>query len=122
MKSKDIDIALHNDTDLFVECLKFTSGEKGFRTALIEKDYFCSLLLAYVFSEDTALVLKGGTSLNIIRIELFDTFRADSMSELRLRMIAYIRFDLIPVAFIVPYFFAGGTDGQHSAQCFDLCQ
>ena len=68
------------------------------------------------------IFFKAGTSLNIIRVELFGTFRADSMSELRLRMIMDIRFDLIPVALIVPYIFAGGTDGQHPAQCFDLSQ
>ncbi len=66
MKSQYLEITLHTDKDLFGECLKFTSGEKGFRTALIEKDYFCALLLAYLFSEDMELVLKGGTSLNKI--------------------------------------------------------
>lgn len=66
MKNQYREITLHADTDLFGECLKFTSGKKGFRAALIEKDYFCSLLLAYLFSEDTKLVLKGGTSLQKI--------------------------------------------------------
>ena len=56
-------LTLHHDQDFFVECLKFTSGGKGFRATLIEKDYFCSVLLAYMFSEDTELVFKGGTCL-----------------------------------------------------------
>ena len=44
------------------------------------------------------------------------------MAEFRLGMLAYIRFDLVPVPFVIPDFFAGGTDGQHAAQCLDLGQ
>ena len=55
MKSEYSKLTLHHDEDLFVECLKFTGGEKGFRTVLIEKDYFCSLLLVYLFSKETKL-------------------------------------------------------------------
>ena len=38
------------------------------------------------------------------------------MTEFSLRMIPDVGFDLIPVSFIIPDFFAGGTDGQQAAQ------
>ena len=35
----------HEDTDLFREALSFTQSETGFSARLVEKDYYCSLLL-----------------------------------------------------------------------------
>ncbi|MCX7428980.1 MAG: hypothetical protein NTW96_25560 [Planctomycetia bacterium] len=35
----------HEDVDLFREALSFTQSETGFSARLIEKDYYCSLLL-----------------------------------------------------------------------------
>lgn len=54
----------HLDRTLFVEALNFTSSKTGFRQALIEKDYYCSLILSYFFDSETNLVFKGGTCLN----------------------------------------------------------
>jgi len=54
----------HLDRTLFVEALNFTSSNTGFRQALIEKDYYCSLILSYFFDSETSLVFKGGTCLN----------------------------------------------------------
>jgi len=48
---------------LFVEALRFTAAETGFAARLIEKDYFCSLVLEYLAGTDDALVFKGGTCL-----------------------------------------------------------
>lgn len=54
----------HHDADLFAEALAFTSAQQGFVSALIEKDYFCSLVLAFLSAlPDTGLVFKGGTCL-----------------------------------------------------------
>lgn len=54
----------HHDAGLFAEALAFTSAQQGFVSALIEKDYFCSLVLAFLSaSSDTGLVFKGGTCL-----------------------------------------------------------
>jgi predicted nucleotidyltransferase component of viral defense system len=56
-------IALHEDVALFREALRFTAAETGFISRLIEKDYFCTLVLQYLCESDTALVFKGGTCL-----------------------------------------------------------
>lgn len=53
---------LHNDTGLFREVVSYTATEMKFLPRLVEKDYFCSLLLEYFFPLDT-LVFKGGTCL-----------------------------------------------------------
>jgi len=54
----------HHDAGFFAEALAFTSSQQGFVSALIEKDYFCSLVLAFLSAlSDTGLVFKGGTCL-----------------------------------------------------------
>lgn len=40
--------AFHADADLFREALNFTAARTGFVPRLIEKDYFCTLLLAHL--------------------------------------------------------------------------
>ena len=55
----------HEDTPLFKEMVLYTAGETGFNALLVEKDYFCSLILECLFAEkETALVFKGGTCLS----------------------------------------------------------
>jgi len=56
-------IRCHDDPPLFVEAIRFTAAETGFAARLIEKDYFCSLVLEYLAGVDDALVFKGGTCL-----------------------------------------------------------
>lgn len=57
-------IRLHDDTPLFREAIAFTAAKTGFDGQVIEKDYFCTVLL-----EDLALnggkdlFFKGGTCL-----------------------------------------------------------
>jgi hypothetical protein len=45
------------------EALRFTAAETGFIPRLIEKDYFCTLVLRYLCASDTTLTFKGGTCL-----------------------------------------------------------
>lgn len=54
---------LHDDKTLFLEALNFTAAETGFSARLIEKDYFCSLVLDHLRASDDQLVFKGGTCL-----------------------------------------------------------
>lgn len=56
-------IRLHDDPSLFREALNFTAAETVFPTRLIEKDYFCTVLLAYLASAGGQPVFKGGTCL-----------------------------------------------------------
>ncbi len=55
--------ALHEDLPLFREAVNFTASKTGFNPRLIEKDYFCTVLLAYLADRSGGLVFKGGTCL-----------------------------------------------------------
>jgi predicted nucleotidyltransferase component of viral defense system len=56
-------IRLHEDVALFRESLAFTAARTAFPAGLIEKDYFCTVLLACLGSVDGEHVFKGGTCL-----------------------------------------------------------
>lgn len=54
---------LFREVELFREALIMTQQQYGFPERLIEKDYFCSLLLELLNSAHGDLVFKGGTCL-----------------------------------------------------------
>ena len=55
---------LHKDVTLFREAVNFTAAQTGFHPRLVEKDYFSTVLLAYLSSRaGQQLVFKGGTCL-----------------------------------------------------------
>lgn len=57
-------IRIHRDNpELFREAIAFTAAETGFNQRLIEKDYYCSVLLKDLAALDSQLVFKGGTLL-----------------------------------------------------------
>jgi len=45
------------------EAIRFTGEETGFAPRLIEKDYFCSVILEALAEADVPLIFKGGTCL-----------------------------------------------------------
>ncbi len=62
----------HEDAGRFRDALMFTASETGFSERLIEKDYYCSVLLkdlAALFGQ--GLVFKGGTCLSKVHTEFF---------------------------------------------------
>jgi predicted nucleotidyltransferase component of viral defense system len=62
----------HEDTDRFQDALQHTAATLGFRAALIEKDYFCSVVLqALGPAFDDGLVFKGGTCLSKVHAGFF---------------------------------------------------
>jgi predicted nucleotidyltransferase component of viral defense system len=64
MKHHDLPgIRLHEDVPLFREALSFTAARTAFPAGLVEKDYFCTVLLAYLGSVAGEHVFKGGTCL-----------------------------------------------------------
>jgi len=71
-KAETPTINVHEDVTLFREAVRFTAAESGFVPRLIEKDYFCTLLLVYL-SEAACddLVFKGGTCLTKVHSELY---------------------------------------------------
>jgi len=69
----DIISNLHQDAVMFREAINFTARVSGFSASLIEKDYFCTLLLAYLQRQcGSELMFKGGTSLSKV---FFDFYR-----------------------------------------------
>ena len=56
-------IACHKDPVLFRESVNYSAADTGFAARLIEKDYFCTVLLSYLTALDERLVFKGGTCL-----------------------------------------------------------
>src|SRR5688572_3737346 len=65
-------ISVHEDVDLFREAVRFTAAQTGFVPRLIEKDYFCTVLLAYLSgAAGNELVFKGGTCLTKVHSELY---------------------------------------------------
>lgn len=70
--SKAEPISTHDDAALFRDAVRFTAEESGFAPRLIEKDYFCTLLLDYLSrTVGGALVFKGGTCLTKVHSELY---------------------------------------------------
>ncbi len=60
-----------SDPDIFREALSYSEAVTGFTASLIEKDYYCSLILHHVFDRDTPLVFKGGTCLSKIYADFY---------------------------------------------------
>lgn len=52
-----------DDPDLLRQAIGYTAYQTGFSPRLIEKDYFCSVVLEYLAARDTELTFKGGTCL-----------------------------------------------------------
>lgn len=62
----------HEHAQSFVEALRHTALVTGFSERLIEKDYYCSILLrdlGALFSQ--GLVFKGGTCLSKVHLKFF---------------------------------------------------
>lgn len=55
---------IHHNKDLFLSAIEFTAAKTGFQPALIEKDYYCSLILHdFSITMGDILIFKGGTLL-----------------------------------------------------------
>ena len=56
-------LRLHEDAARFRAAVNATAGATGFPPRLVEKDYFCTVLLQYLAPVGRVLVFKGGTCL-----------------------------------------------------------
>jgi predicted nucleotidyltransferase component of viral defense system len=59
------------DPEVFREALAYSEATTGFTATLIEKDYYCSLVLQHFFDSDTSLVFRGGTSLSKVHADFY---------------------------------------------------
>ncbi len=65
-------LRLHDeDPALFREAVRFTAAQTGFVPRVIEKDYFCSVVLEYLAASTAQLVFKGGTCLAKVHGEFY---------------------------------------------------
>ena len=65
-------ILVHEDQALFREAVLFTAGQTGLNATLIEKDYFCSVLLQYLYDQpDTPLIFRGGTCIGKVYADFY---------------------------------------------------
>ncbi|MCK4412997.1 MAG: nucleotidyl transferase AbiEii/AbiGii toxin family protein [Candidatus Eisenbacteria sp.] len=65
-------LRVHEDADLFLEAVSFTAAQTGFTPGLIEKDYFCSVVLQYLAAQpESPLVFKGGTCLAKVHADFY---------------------------------------------------
>jgi len=71
-KAESPAIRAHEDGVLFREALQFTAAQSGFAARLVEKDYFCTVLLDYLAATaGSELTFKGGTCLAKVHSELY---------------------------------------------------
>jgi predicted nucleotidyltransferase component of viral defense system len=59
------------DRAIFRDALAHSEATTGFTATLIEKDYYCSLILQYFFDGDTSLVFRGGTCLSKVYTDFY---------------------------------------------------
>jgi predicted nucleotidyltransferase component of viral defense system len=73
MKPREpLKIRFHEDTDLFREAVNFTAASTAFTPRLIEKDYFCTILLEHLATTAAEkLVFRGGTCLAKVHAEFY---------------------------------------------------
>ena len=64
-------IVIHEDPEFFRSAVTFTAATTGFQVRLIEKDYFCSVLLQYLAEANGSLIFKGGTCLAKVLVDFY---------------------------------------------------
>jgi predicted nucleotidyltransferase component of viral defense system len=64
-------ISYHEDLEIFRAAVTHTQLRTGFAARLIEKDYFCTLLLQDLALVDAQLIFKGGTCLAKVHAEFY---------------------------------------------------
>jgi predicted nucleotidyltransferase component of viral defense system len=66
-----VSLRLHDDDpELFREAVRFTAAQTGFMPRLIEKDYFCTVVLEYLAAQ-VELVFRGATCLAKVHNEFY---------------------------------------------------
>jgi predicted nucleotidyltransferase component of viral defense system len=72
MKAPDpLRLRLHEDAEFFRESVSYTAARTGFLARLVEKDYYCTVLLQYLAAAAPELVFKGGTCLAKVHLGFY---------------------------------------------------
>ena len=71
-RSNRSNFKIHEDPIYFREAVISVAQKIGFLSSMIEKDYYCSLILAYLYQDPkTNLVFKGGTCLSKVYVDFY---------------------------------------------------
>ncbi|RLC55079.1 MAG: hypothetical protein DRH89_08410 [Candidatus Cloacimonadota bacterium] len=71
-RSNRSNFKIHKDPVYFREVVISVAQRSGFLSSMIEKDYYCSLILAYLYQDpETNLVFKGGTCLSKVYVDFY---------------------------------------------------
>ena len=71
-RSNRSNFEIHEDQIYFREAVISVAQKSGFLSSMIEKDYYCSLILAYLYQDPkTNLVFKGGTCLSKVYVDFY---------------------------------------------------
>jgi len=117
--SEPTNIKLHENPALFRQAVAFTFAQTGFNPRLIEKDYFCTVLLAYLARHGgSQLVFKGGTCLAKVHagfyrlsedLDFVIPLPVDASRTTRSRAVSTIREAVADVAVHIPVFALAGS-------------
>src|SRR4030042_5109797 len=70
--SRNHRISVHEDQALFREAVLFTAGQARVNAPLIEKDYFCTVLLQYLYDQPASpLIFRGGTCIGKVYADFY---------------------------------------------------
>ena len=70
--SRNHRISVHEEHAFFREAVLFTAGQTGLNATLIEKDYFCTVLLQYLYDQpDSPLIFRGGTCIGKVYADFY---------------------------------------------------
>jgi predicted nucleotidyltransferase component of viral defense system len=65
-------ITAHEDKVFFHEAVLFTAGQTGLNANLIEKDYYCTVLLQYLYQQpESPLIFRGGTCIGKVYADFY---------------------------------------------------
>lgn len=63
-KEQKTQLNFHQTPEEFIASIEYTVAQTGFRAELIEKDYYCSVILENLYTDETCpIIFKGGTLL-----------------------------------------------------------
>jgi predicted nucleotidyltransferase component of viral defense system len=69
---RDHRVSAHEDRALFREAVLYTAGRTGLNATLVEKDYFCTVLLQYLYNHpETPLIFRGGTCIGKVYADFY---------------------------------------------------
>lgn len=106
-------ITVHEDGDFFREAILYTANMTGLNSQLVEKDYFCSVLLSVLYSDESSLVFKGGTCLSKVYggfyrlsedLDFMISTPSDSSRSLRRKTIEPLKKIVGRVSDVLPFF------------------